>query len=100
MSSQWSLSFKWHGEGAMPDDEVQKLREIVEKAHKQGRLVRFWAAPDKLVSWKTQREAGVDLINTDDLKGARISQCSTAVTLELQEMKLFAFARNKEFQAA
>jgi len=71
MSSQWSLSFKWRGEGPMPDDEVPKLHEIVEKAHKQGRLVRFWAAPDKLLSWKTQRDAGVDLINTDDLKGVQ-----------------------------
>jgi hypothetical protein len=70
MSSQWSLSFKWRGEGAMPDAEVQKLHEIVEKAHKQGRLVRFWAAPDKLNAWKTLHAAGVDLINTDDLKGA------------------------------
>lgn len=71
MSSQWSLSFKWRGDGAMPENEVQKLHEMVETAHKQGRLVRFWAAPDKINAWKTLRDAGVDLINTDDLKGAQ-----------------------------
>ena len=71
MSSQWSLSFKWRGDGPMPEIEVQKLHEIVDTAHKQGRLVRFWAAPDKISAWKTLRDAGVDLINTDDLKGAQ-----------------------------
>src|SRR5579863_1359478 len=42
MSSQWSLTFKWRGRGEMPEAERGKLRQIVAKAHQQGRLVRFW----------------------------------------------------------
>lgn len=71
MSSQWSLTFKWKGTGPMPDIERQKLRDIVEKAHAQGRLVRFWGAPDNPTTWDALRAAKVDLINTDDLPGVR-----------------------------
>jgi hypothetical protein len=31
--------------------------------------VRFWGAPDKPPFWAVLRDAGVDLINTDDLSG-------------------------------
>jgi len=71
MSSQWGLTFKWKGAGAMPNAEQQKLREIVSKAHDQGRLVRFWGAPDNATTWEELRSAKVDLINTDDLRGVQ-----------------------------
>jgi hypothetical protein len=45
------------------------LRQIVEKAHQQGRKVRFWNAPDTSEGWQLLWSAGVDLINTDDLAG-------------------------------
>jgi hypothetical protein len=71
MSSQWSLSFKWRGNDAFPEAERQKLRSIVEKAHQQGRLVRFWGGPDNQKAWEELRAAKVDLINTDDLRGVQ-----------------------------
>ena len=51
----------------MPDEERKKLREFVAKAHKQGRLVRFWATPEKPELWKELLAADVDLLNTDKL---------------------------------
>ncbi len=51
----------------MPDAERKKLREFVAKAHKQGRMVRFWATPEKLEVWKELLAADVDLLNTDKL---------------------------------
>lgn len=69
ISENWGPLFKWRAKGPMPDDELMRLREIVRKAHEQGRRVRFWGSPDKPVFWKTLLEEGVDLINTDDLKG-------------------------------
>jgi len=33
--------------------------------------VRFWGAPDFLAFWREIFSDGVDLINTDDLEGAR-----------------------------
>lgn len=71
MSSQWSLTFKWRGRGAMPDAERAKLREIVDKSHQQGRLVRFWGAPDNEVAWAELQAAHTDLINTDNLVGVK-----------------------------
>jgi hypothetical protein len=64
--------FKWRGTGIFPEDERQKLAEIVVKAHRQGRRVRFWGQPDQPELWRTLNEAGVDLINTDRLADLRV----------------------------
>ena len=74
ISSEWGKSFKWRGVGPMPEAEKLKLKQIVAKAHEQGRLVRFWGAPDKLAFWAEIRADGVDLINTDDLEGVQKSR--------------------------
>ena len=69
VSDNWGKIFKWRWNGPMPDEERQKLKQIVNQAHSQGRRLRFWATPDKPEAWKLLYDAGVDLINTDDLKG-------------------------------
>jgi glycerophosphoryl diester phosphodiesterase len=71
ISANWTLLFPWRGEGPMPEAERVKLREFVGKAHRHGRLVRFWATPEKVAVWKELRAAGVDLINTDKLAELR-----------------------------
>jgi hypothetical protein len=67
ISARWSSAFRWNGEGSFPDEEKAKLQDFVKKAHQHGRLVRFWATPEKPAVWKELRAAGVDLINTDKL---------------------------------
>lgn len=69
VSDNWTKYFKWRGLGPLPDAERQKLEQIVQRAHRQGRLVRFWAAPDNPVGWKALQDAGVDILNADDLVG-------------------------------
>jgi glycerophosphoryl diester phosphodiesterase len=71
ISSNWRQSFKWRGVGPMPEPEKAKLKEIVAKAHQQGRRVRFWGSPDQPLFWGEMLADGVDLINTDDLDGAQ-----------------------------
>lgn len=68
VSQSWKALFKWDGTGAMPEDERKKLRDLVAKAHKQGRKVRFWATPEKPDVWKELLAANADLISTDKLK--------------------------------
>jgi hypothetical protein len=55
----------------MPAAERTKLREFVAKAHRHGRLVRFWATPEDPGAWGELLAAGVDLINTDKLTQLR-----------------------------
>jgi len=69
VSSNWTKTFRWQGAGPMPMVEVLKLRNMVERAHKHGRRLRFWGAPDKLEFWQEMMALEVDLINTDDLEG-------------------------------
>lgn len=67
ISTSWGSIFRWKGDGPMPATERDKLREFVGKAHKHGRMVRFWATPEKPELWKELLAAKVDLINADRL---------------------------------
>ncbi|MFG2948091.1 phosphatidylinositol-specific phospholipase C/glycerophosphodiester phosphodiesterase family protein [Streptomyces adustus] len=74
ISDNWTLNFSWLGEGAFPDAERRKLRDIVRTAHAHGQKVRFWATPDlagpaRAALWTELLAAGVDYLNTDDLAG-------------------------------
>jgi hypothetical protein len=71
ISASWGSLFRWQGKGPMPDKERVKLQEFVAKAHKHGRLVRFWATPENSAMWEELLAAGVDLINTDRLAELR-----------------------------
>jgi hypothetical protein len=67
ISDRWPSIFHWQGEGPMPQEERTKLLDFVDKAHRHGRLVRFWATPEQPALWKELLAAKVDLINTDKL---------------------------------
>ncbi|HEX5445633.1 MAG TPA: phosphatidylinositol-specific phospholipase C/glycerophosphodiester phosphodiesterase family protein [Pirellulales bacterium] len=69
VSDNWLLHFKWRGSGPISDAERKKLRDAVAKAHAAGRKIRLWATPDNVAMWRELRDAGVDMINTDDLAG-------------------------------
>ena len=69
VSDDWSKVFKWRWNGAMPEDVRQQLEQLVAKAHVRGHKIRFWNTPDKPEVWKALFDAGVDLINTDNLAG-------------------------------
>jgi glycerophosphoryl diester phosphodiesterase len=71
ISESWGSLFRWKGEGSIPEEEKTKLHEFVRKAHEKGRLVRFWATPEKETVWNELHAAGVDLINTDKLADLR-----------------------------
>ena len=66
ISDNWNNHFKWK-QGAFPDDEATRLKNLVAKAHDQGRIIRFWAIPDRPDAWEILHTAKVDLINTDRL---------------------------------
>lgn len=71
ISASWGSVFRWKGEGPMPEAERRRLKEFVGQAHERGRMVRFWATPEKPEVWNELIAAGVDLINTDRLAELR-----------------------------
>ena len=76
ISDRWTKYFTWRGKGDMPEEERVQLRLYVQDAHENGQLIRLWATPDspgkeREAIWNELVEAGVDLINTDDLAGLR-----------------------------
>jgi glycerophosphoryl diester phosphodiesterase len=71
VSEDWKRLFRWRGTGPLPGAEKERLRTLVETAHGQGRKVRFWGTPDTPQMWSVLWEAGVDLLNADDLAGLR-----------------------------
>ncbi len=69
ISDSWFSHFRWLGRGEFTPADREKLRDYVNRAHAKGRKIRFWAVPDTPAAWREQKEAGVDLINTDNLAG-------------------------------
>jgi hypothetical protein len=47
------------------------LKELCKRIKDTGKLFRIWGAPDNEKSWELQLNAGVTLINTDNIAGLR-----------------------------
>ncbi|GAB4034554.1 hypothetical protein GCM10028774_21290 [Spirosoma jeollabukense] len=67
ISDAYKNQLTWRGTAKMPAAEFQKLRQLAEQAHKEGKKLRLWASPEDPVVWAKLREAGVDFISTDQL---------------------------------
>lgn len=65
VSAPWKSRFAWDGCDAMPSDDLEDLLDLAAKARAQGRMLRFWGAPDRPEAWEALRTARVDWINTD-----------------------------------
>ncbi len=65
--SYWNWC-KWDGTQPPKSFELQKIRELAQYIHTEGKKFRLWAIPDNELAWQALLEAGVDLINTDHLK--------------------------------
>ncbi|SHJ00885.1 alkaline phosphatase [Arenibacter nanhaiticus] len=64
-----SLSFKslspWNGKGRLTMEDLESVKNTIEKAHSFGKPFRFWGTPDSKTAWKAFLDLGVDYINTD-----------------------------------
>ena len=69
ISDNWRSHFSWRGDGDFPANQRERLQRVVQQTHEAGRLLRFWATPDSPAVWDELLNAGVDLINADDLRG-------------------------------
>jgi hypothetical protein len=64
--NKWS---GWNGKTDLRTEDLDRIRKLAATTHAEGKKLRLWAIPDTEVSWKALMDAGVDLINTDDLEG-------------------------------
>jgi hypothetical protein len=74
VSDNWNTVFtgdaRWNGAGPVPAATKAKLEKLVADVHAEGKRLRFWNLPkDGPNVWGPLYDAGVDLINTDDLAG-------------------------------
>ena len=56
----------WNGKGRMDDSDFSAVRRAIEDAHRAGKPIRFWGAPDTGNVYLTFYVMGADIINTDD----------------------------------
>ncbi len=82
ISARWGSTFRWRGKSEITDQQQARLQEIVAKAHKHNRRVRFWASPESEVVWRKLVAVGVDHINTDQLERLRNFLLSTKDKIE------------------
>ncbi len=67
ISLSWFGAIQWAGFGPMSRKDRVFLADLVDRCHAEGRVLRFWAAPDNPAGWSVLRAAGVDVLNTDHL---------------------------------
>ncbi|AQX13198.1 alkaline phosphatase [Elizabethkingia meningoseptica] len=58
---------KWNGKGIPRDEETEKVKNAVEKAHRMQKPMRFYGAPDFPNAWVNLMDIGADYINTDHI---------------------------------
>lgn len=71
VSDNYANHLTWRGKDEMPEAQFQKLSQLVQKVHAEGKKLRLWACPEDPVVWKKLREAGADFISTDQLELVR-----------------------------
>ncbi len=67
LSDDFEQYSRWKGKGKLPAKDRAVLQAAVLKAHKWGKPVRFWDAPDSINAWKQFESLKVDYINTDHI---------------------------------
>lgn len=58
----------WNGKSKPLEEDLQRIKNLAERAHREGKKLRLWAIPDNELTWEVLLNAGVDFINTDHLE--------------------------------
>lgn len=71
ISDNYYNFFSWKADDETKEKEKEAFIQFVNRAHREGKKVRLWAAPDNEKSWAFLLECGVDLINSDHLEALK-----------------------------
>ncbi len=61
----WS---SWKGQAPPDDKDLQRIKDLAQRVHAEGKKLRLWAIPDHELVWQELLKVGVDFINTDHLR--------------------------------
>lgn len=67
VSDNYKSYISWNGEGTIPETELNKMRSIINQTHNEGKLFRWWGAPDTPEFKRFFINEKVDLVGADDL---------------------------------
>jgi hypothetical protein len=67
ISDRYSNWCDWDGQSKPAENAFERIRELADKTHREGKRLRLWAIPDHEKAWEILLQTGVDLINTDRL---------------------------------
>ncbi len=68
ISQSFGRYSRWKGEGPLPEQDRELLKQTVDAIHQKGKKVRFWATPDTETAWKALMDLRVDYLNTDRIE--------------------------------
>jgi alkaline phosphatase len=57
----------WKGKGAIDQQDLTRLKSIIDSAHSAGKKIRFWDTPDTPTCWKELINLHSDVIGTDHI---------------------------------
>jgi alkaline phosphatase len=67
LSGNFANFVKWNGTDSLSTGDKEKIQHLISEAHRQGKKIRFWNAPDLPNSWRVFMDLGVDYLNTDHI---------------------------------
>ncbi len=67
ISDNFKAYSTWSGKGLIPNEDLKKIRAVIDYCHKLGKPIRLWNAPDRPEAWKMLRGLKADWINTDQV---------------------------------
>ncbi|PSL46190.1 alkaline phosphatase [Chitinophaga niastensis] len=65
MSTNFQNYSHWNGKGTLVPAELEKVTQVINRAHQQGFPFRFWGAPSAKTCYYKLMDLGVDWIGTD-----------------------------------
>ncbi len=68
VSTDFSKITKWNGKGVLTQEDLAKVKNVVDSTHAAGKPLRFWATPDSKSAWIALMKLGVDVIGTDKVE--------------------------------
>jgi hypothetical protein len=59
-------------DGKIRAESLEKISQLAQQVHQEGKSLRLWAIPDNSLAWEQLLNAGVDILNSDQLEALNL----------------------------